>query len=248
LSGRMSRLAPINLSPTEFDKRVADACYHWADPKVEPIFQVVTWLADEKIMVAGAGTCLARNACSILRRIGKATRRSNAVFSSHCGCRASCFQIAFRPRTARPHSGARGAQGYPEVRQSIRFSFPSRHAVHVGALAGALTRMRPQSFWSIWTAAFILAGTRVVLLAHHVTDVVAGLLLGLAINSAVDRIALVALRRKLYPSQMQWPRPLPSATFHLSMILRLCGLPRDMPHPGQMCFKLPKGTTMRDRH
>lgn len=195
----MSQLAPIHLPPTEFDKRVADACYRLADPKVEPIVRVITWLADEKIMVAGAA--LAWLGMRRLSRDETARRQADQMLSSIAIAAAvpHVLKLLFtrkRPDRTRVH-GPR--KGIPKSGEAFD-SFPSGHAVHVGALAGALTRIRPQSFWSIWSAAFALAGTRVVLLAHHVTDVVAGLLLGLAINSAVERIALVALLRNLYPS------------------------------------------------
>src|SRR6185437_4331232 len=70
-------------------------------------------------------------------------------------------------------------------------SFPSGHAVQLGALATlgcrlAGRRVRPL----LWPAALVLAVTRIVLLAHYASDVAAGLLLG----ALVGRTAAAALR------------------------------------------------------
>ena len=50
----MPRNAPIHVPPTRLDQTVADACYRLASPTIEPVFRGLTWLADEKLMVAGA--------------------------------------------------------------------------------------------------------------------------------------------------------------------------------------------------
>lgn len=186
----MSHLVPIHLPPTDFDNRVADACYRLADPKVEPVFRVLTWLADEKIMLAGAA--LAWLGMRRQSRDESSRRNADQLLCSVAIAAAAPHVLKLLFTRTRPdRTRVRGPRnGIPKSGEAFD-SFPSGHAVHVGALAGALTRMRPQSFWSIWSAGLALAGTRVVLLAHHVTDVFAGLLLGLAINSAVDRVALL---------------------------------------------------------
>lgn len=69
-------------------------------------------------------------------------------------------------------------------------AFPSGHAVHMGALAAALARMAPRHSMAIWSVATSLALTRVVLLAHWLSDVVVGEILGIAIEGllhAFDR-------------------------------------------------------------
>jgi undecaprenyl-diphosphatase len=68
-------------------------------------------------------------------------------------------------------------------------SFPSGHAVHVGALAHATARMSTR--WVrplIWRLAAALAGTRIVLLAHYPSDVIAGLSMGVLIDRLVGRM------------------------------------------------------------
>jgi undecaprenyl-diphosphatase len=61
-------------------------------------------------------------------------------------------------------------------------SFPSGHALHLGAVAGCLTRFCPHRFRIlVWPSIMALAATRIMLLAHYVSDVVVGLVLGVAI-------------------------------------------------------------------
>ena len=60
------------------------------------------------------------------------------------------------------------------------------HALHLGALASALTRTGPSRLRPfIWPAAIGLASTRLLLLAHYVSDVVAGLVFGVATDRTI---------------------------------------------------------------
>ena len=77
-------------------------------------------------------------------------------------------------------------------------AFPSGHAVHVGALASAATVLPPTQRNAVWAVGGGLVVTRVVLLAHWTSDVVAGLAVGAVIerllrfltaSDAVDEIA-----------------------------------------------------------
>ncbi|MGY8682590.1 phosphatase PAP2 family protein [Bradyrhizobium sp. UFLA05-153] len=54
-------------------------------------------------------------------------------------------------------------------------AFPSGHAVHVGALASVATELPPAKRNLAWTIGALLVGTRVVLLAHWASDVIAAL-------------------------------------------------------------------------
>jgi membrane-associated phospholipid phosphatase len=57
-------------------------------------------------------------------------------------------------------------------------AFPSGHAVHVGALASAASRLPERQRNLVWAVGAGLVLTRVVLLAHWVSDVAAGLAVG----------------------------------------------------------------------
>ena len=58
------------------------------------------------------------------------------------------------------------------------FSFPSAHAVTAFALAFAVSAIWPRARIAIFVYAVLIAATRLVLLAHHPSDVVGGALIG----------------------------------------------------------------------
>ena len=65
-------------------------------------------------------------------------------------------------------------------------SFPSGHALHVGAIAPSLRRIAPPSLRpAVGPALLGLAASRILLLAHYPTDVIAGLAFGTVIDRAV---------------------------------------------------------------
>lgn len=57
-------------------------------------------------------------------------------------------------------------------------SFPSSHAITAFALAFAVTAVWPRARLAMIVYALLIAGSRLVLLAHHPSDVVAGALIG----------------------------------------------------------------------
>ena len=64
-------------------------------------------------------------------------------------------------------------------------AFPSGHALHVGGIASAATLLPPKYRNAIWVAGGILVTTRIVLLAHWFTDVLAGLALGVSLERII---------------------------------------------------------------
>ena len=61
-------------------------------------------------------------------------------------------------------------------------AFPSGHAMHVGAIASALSWVSPKSAPLAWSLGGLVAATRIVLLAHWMTDVLAGLAMGVVVE------------------------------------------------------------------
>lgn len=61
-------------------------------------------------------------------------------------------------------------------------AFPSGHALHAGALASAATILPPAQRNSVWAVISVLVATRVVLLAHWVSDVGTGFAMGVALE------------------------------------------------------------------
>ena len=64
-------------------------------------------------------------------------------------------------------------------------AFPSGHALHAGALASAATVLPPPQRNSVWAAISLLVTTRVVLLAHWTSDVVAGFAVGVVLERII---------------------------------------------------------------
>jgi membrane-associated phospholipid phosphatase len=168
-------MAMLTVHPTRLDWEVAGAVAAHADPRVERVAQAVTWGADEHVLIAAAaaGWLLTRGSGEPTRRLGThvlvctlATALVPHILKS--------FVDQKRPDRLTVHGHLRGIpySGKPND------AFPSGHALHVGALASAATLLPPGIRSVIWAAGAVLAATRVVLLAHWVTDVVAGLGLG----------------------------------------------------------------------
>lgn len=184
----MSRRALIDLPPNKVDVAVADACARVARPSLERILRVLTWLADEKILLAGAGLSWAllrsaSNDCE-LRRSADRMVCSLAIAGAvpHLFKRLVARE---RPDRTRVHAHRRGIPKSGNAWDS----FPSGHAVHVGALAPAVARMVPKELRPlVWPFALALSGTRLILLAHYLSDVLAGLVLGVTINRLVAHL------------------------------------------------------------
>lgn len=74
-------------------------------------------------------------------------------------------------------------------------AFPSGHAMHIGALASAISWLYPQHKKLAWTVGGFLAATRIVLLAHWASDVAVGLGAGVVIERLLRPLTKARLRR-----------------------------------------------------
>lgn len=169
------------------DRTVARGVARHTNPSVERLSGLLTLLADERMLLAISG------AIWILSRASGDRRDPNR----------DCVLIDVVATALLPHlmksvlAQRRPDRTVPPGRHGIPRSgkaydaFPSGHAMHVGALASAASRLFPNWTTSIWTLGGLLAGTRIVLLAHWATDV----LVGLAMGVAVDRVAAIATRK-----------------------------------------------------
>jgi undecaprenyl-diphosphatase len=178
-------MAPISVRPTEFDKDVADVVARYTGPRIERGAEALTWGADEHVLIAAAAIAwfLTRKSEEPVRRL-----RTHIVA---CSLSVSIlphilkrFIDQERPdrRTIRGHW-----RGVPFSGKSSD-AFPSGHALHVGAMTSAATLMPPKARNLIWAAGAILVGTRVVLMAHWFTDVLAGFGIGVAAERALRRL------------------------------------------------------------
>jgi membrane-associated phospholipid phosphatase len=177
--------AAIVLPPTSEDIAAARVVERHVTPTEEAALRVLTWAADEHVvigvaaLVAGYQRIVADDARS---------RRSaeHILFSSIVACAVPHLikHIVDRKRPDRTVVPS-NRKGIPRSGKPWD-SFPSGHAVQIGALAAALRRTGPR--WLrpfVWPIGIALAGTRIVLLAHYPTDVLAGLVLGVTVEKGV---------------------------------------------------------------
>lgn len=173
---------PITIKPTQADLAIARAIARHTNAPAEEIAQAVTWGADEKILCAVAlGWWL------WCRQRGPAIR-----------CDSDHLLLATLVVTAVPHflkavfnqkrSDRRTLQGHLN---GVPFSgkpndaFPSGHALHVGALASAASVLPTSQRNTVWAAGVGLVLTRIVLLAHWASDVLAGLVIGAGLERLI---------------------------------------------------------------
>jgi undecaprenyl-diphosphatase len=175
-------MAYISVPPTRLDKDIARGIARHTDVPVEQAAKVLTLGADGHLLIATAaiGWLLARKSDEPLRRLSTHL----LVCSLSTAVLPHILKILIdqeRPdrRTIGGHWRGVPFSGKPND------AFPSGHALHVGALASAATLMPPRARNLVWSAGAILVATRIVLLAHWLTDVLAGLGLGMAAERAV---------------------------------------------------------------
>jgi membrane-associated phospholipid phosphatase len=178
-------MALFAVRPTQLDKDLARAIADRTDPPLERGAEALTWAADEHVLLAAAvvGWVLTRKSGEPYRRLGTHFLLCSLV-SAILPHVLKTFVDQERPDrlTVEGHLNGVPLSGKP------RDAFPSGHALHVGALASAATLLRPGVRNALWAIGAVLAATRLVLLAHWLSDVVAGLGLGVAVERAVRRL------------------------------------------------------------
>ena len=99
------------------------------------------------------------------------------------------------------------------------YSFPSGHATTAFALALAVSAVWPQARVAMAVYALIIAATRLVLLAHHPSDVVAGALIGV-IGAMAVRYWFAARRLVFAIGREGEIAPLRSASWRVKRVAR----------------------------
>ena len=166
---------PYQIPPTRADIAVADAISEQTNRPTEQAAGLLSWAADEHVMLAiAAGWWLYCRTCSSRR-----SRDSDHLLLTAMAASAipHVLKSIFNQRrpdrlTVRGHLNGVPISGKPLD------AFPSGHAMHLGALASAASALPPAKRNVIWALSAGLALTRVVLLAHWASDVVAGGVLG----------------------------------------------------------------------
>jgi membrane-associated phospholipid phosphatase len=178
----------VTLPPSRLDVAIGKRAAQAATPARERSLRVLTWLADEKFLLGAVALFwldarlrphenkVRREADRML--IGVALAGMVPHVLKHFIDRKRPDRALVRgPRHGIPRSG------------DAWDSFPSGHALHLGAIAGPLSRLTAPLLKPLaWTAVLGLATTRVMLLAHYASDVAAGLIIGAGIGKAVRKL------------------------------------------------------------
>jgi len=169
------RRFPIKVRPTKPDVVIARSIARNTAPAPEVVARALTWGADEKVLLALAAVAwLASRGCNeAQQRAGNHALLVTVAASLLPHALKRLFDQT-RPdrRTVIGHLHGVPCSGKRED------AFPSGHALHMGALASAAGALPAGPRRSIRALAVGLSLTRIVLLAHWASDVLAGFALG----------------------------------------------------------------------
>lgn len=172
-------MALLTVKPTRADVQIARSVARHTNHRAEEVSRGLTWGADEKILLAlaAAGWVATRTQGEPLRRAGNHGLLVAAAASLLPHLLKSVFDQT-RPdrKTVVGHVHGVSFSGKRED------AFPSGHALHMGALASAAGPLPAGPRRAIRALAVGLCLTRIVVLAHWTSDVVAGFALGAALE------------------------------------------------------------------
>jgi hypothetical protein len=174
-------MARITVSPTRPDVAVANAIAEHTGPRTEKLASILTWGADEHILGAlAAGWWLyCRTRSAEERRNSDHILLTTVVVS----VLPHLLKAVFKQERPDRETSIGHARGIPLSGKPYD-AFPSGHALHVGALASAATTLPAAQRNMVWALGTGLVLTRIVLLAHWVSDVA----VGLAVGAATERL------------------------------------------------------------
>lgn len=168
-------MALYRVRPTRADIEIANAVSNYANPQTEEAAGLLTWGADEHLLCALAmGWWLyCRN------RSARQRRDSNHIVLTTIAVTVVPHLLKTLFDQERPDRlTVRGhLHGVPFSGNRLD-AFPSGHAIHVGALASAATVLPQAQRNLVWAFGAGVVLTRIILLAHWASDVVAGLAIG----------------------------------------------------------------------
>ena len=175
-------MALVTVKPTRPDVAIARSVARNTDRRAERVARWLSWGADEKLLLvlAAAGWAATRGKGETLRRAG-----NHALLVTVA---ASLLPHAVKSLVDQTRPDRTTVLGHVH---GVSFSgrrddaFPSGHALHMGALASAAGTMPATPRRAAYAVAIGLSLTRVLVLAHWASDVIAGFVLGALIERAL---------------------------------------------------------------
>jgi len=189
----------LSLEPTSPDRFVAKAATQHTNHLIQNAARTATWVADAHVLGAVA---------AIVWLGSRGGGQRQRTVADHIATTVAAAVIAPKlikkvVNRTRPDRVVVGPD-----RQGVKTSgkphdsFPSGHAVHIGALVSALSRDYPEKRWHLRAVGAVVAGTRVAVLAHWSTDVIAGLMIGILLEKGVRHVLAFESRRRWVPSNI----------------------------------------------
>jgi undecaprenyl-diphosphatase len=172
-------MARWKIGATKLDREIAKSAARQATPALERPLRALTWGADEHLLWALSATLWAAS------RAGSADQRAAADHLLACVAMTAVLPRIMKVLIAQERPDRRIIHGprHGLPRSGKAYSaFPSGHAMYMGAIASAISDAVPQAAPVAWPLAGIVAATRVFLLAHWTTDVLAGFAMGAAVE------------------------------------------------------------------
>lgn len=186
-------MALVTVKPIRIDIAIANEIADHTDYDVESAAEVLTWGADEHVLLALAA------AGRLYVQLRKPQERPVAnhllVVSLVTAVLPHILKSAIDQTRPDRLTVVGHRHGVP-VSGRPRDAFPSGHAVHMGALASAAGLLPPSRRHAVRAIAVTLSLTRIALLAHWASDVVAGFALGTAVERLLRPWTLTGRRRR----------------------------------------------------
>jgi undecaprenyl-diphosphatase len=170
---------PVTIRPTDAGLAIARTVARETGPAPQRLARALTWGADEKVLLAltAIGWLASRGAGEPMRRAAShAVLLAVAASLLPHGMKRLFDQIRPDRTTVVGHLHGVSFSGKRED------AFPSGHALHMGALASAAGALPAGPRRVVRTLAIGLSLTRVAVLAHWASDVVAGFAVGMALE------------------------------------------------------------------
>ena len=180
----------VVVQPTKTDKAIANAIASRTTPGLEEAARLLTWGADEKVVLA-----LAISGWLCARRQPALRPIANHLLAVSVLAAVLPHLLKREVDQTRPDRlTVKGHwRGIP-VSGRARDSFPSGHALHMGALASAADLLPRGPRTALRALAVALSATRVLLLAHWASDVVIGFATGALMERLLRRLTLRSRR------------------------------------------------------
>jgi undecaprenyl-diphosphatase len=169
----------VTVRPTDADVAIARAISRNTGPAPERLARALTWGADEKVLLTltAIGWLASRSAGEPVRRAANhAVLVAAAASLLPHGMKRLVDQTRPDRTTVVGHLHGISFSGKRED------AFPSGHALHMGALASAASALPAGPRRVVRMLAIGLSLTRVAVLAHWASDVVAGFAVGMALE------------------------------------------------------------------